>query len=239
VASVPVAIDGHALPALCQAQRAPTPIVTCHRQRRIHPGGHFPDDPERRSPLRRAHHRYSGLDDARFFARNLRQRRTQNADMIDANRGDHRHHGHNDIGRIQPAAHADLEHPDVDLATFKVPHAERGNALKHGHERPAFQDGQQRLNQRHQLFFADECPVDANTLSKGVQVRGRVHPCPITCGTQYRLDHRRRRALALGSRDVYGPIRAVRITQLMEELFHSRQAPIALGIRGATIPLII
>ena len=60
------------------------------------------------------HDRAAGLDDACLLAGDVGQRRPGELGVVEADVGDHRHLGVDDIGGVPSAEHPDLDHGDVD-----------------------------------------------------------------------------------------------------------------------------
>src|SRR5207302_9019854 len=87
-----------------------------------------------------ADRRPARFDDARLLAGDAGERRAEHLHMIEADAGDDRGFGDNDVGRIEPAAEPDFDDGPVDLARREMEKAESARDLEEGQrlfERPA------------------------------------------------------------------------------------------------------
>ncbi len=81
----------------------------------------------------RPHHRRPVRpQDARLLARDGGERRAQEGGVIEADRRDHGEHRLGDVGRVQPAAHADLEHRQVHPLSREEQERRHGQCLEVG-----------------------------------------------------------------------------------------------------------
>ena len=149
--------------------------------------------------------------------------------MVERDAGDDRYQGADDVGRIEPAAHADLEHDRAGPLLGEVQQTHRRGDLEE--RQPAFVlakdvafepfDGvAQLVHQRDHLGRRRRLAVDRESLLQAVQVRRGIEPCPHTRSTERRGRHRGGRTLALGARDVDDRQPGMRVAQPAEQPPH-------------------
>ena len=148
--------------------------------------------------------------------------------MVEANGGNDGNVGIGDVGRIEPTAKPHLEHLNVDgLATERLEchrrqHLERRRPAKavFGHRLGM---GPDRIHRRDERLGRDGLAVDADTLTKGVQVRRREEADALAMGAQDARRHCRDGALALGSGDLNNRRAALGIAEAPRQLRNPRQ----------------
>ena len=94
--------------------------------------GDAPDHPQGRPALTPQTTGTPGLDDARFFEGDLLQRRAEMLLVVLGDRGDDRDERPDDVGRVEPPAHAHFEDGDVDLALGELDEGQGGHDLEVG-----------------------------------------------------------------------------------------------------------
>ncbi len=166
--------------------------------------GHAPYLAAGRPSPHPADDRDPGLDDARLFESDLRQRAAQVPFVVLGDGGDDRSEGPDDIGGVEPPAHPDLDDGDVDLALGELEKGQGGHDLEVrwmidelllGHQ--AVDHGLQPLEPLTEALRGDRPPVDADPLLDPDEVRRRVQSRPEPMGPQDPGQHGRDRALAV------------------------------------------
>ena len=181
--------------------------------RRAAARGHLVDGRRRLRLERPDDDRHARLDDAGLLDRDLAQRRAEIALMIERDRGDRgrdqarRRH---DVGRVEPAAEADLEDGDLDAGAAEELEGDRGRHFEEGRlrrssppsaRRPSI-DAAHVVDGRDQRVAGDRTAVDDEALREIDEMRRRVARRAVPGGAQRGVDHRRHRALAVGAGDV-------------------------------------
>ena len=114
------------------------------------------------------HHRNAGLDDARLLGGYLFRRVSQIGSMIHGNAGNDRYGDflrREDIGRVQPPAHADLEHHEIAGVAGEKGKSDGGYQLKlGGHIGHAVGNGADACRNFRQLRVRDRLSVQADAL---------------------------------------------------------------------------
>src|SRR5262249_13055588 len=157
-----------------------------------------------------------GLDDPRLLPRDLLDRVAEDLGVIQADRGDDRHQRREDVGAIEPAAEADLDHGDVDLAFGEVEESERRRHLEEGAV-AAFGESFDPVERLLEPALVGPLADDADALTEVDQMRRGVEAGAHTRLAQRALDERAHRALAVGARDVHGAEARVGIPQRAEQ----------------------
>ena len=147
------------------------------------------------------------LDDAGLLKGNLLQGAAQNGGVVQRDGHDGRHLWHvDDVGGVEPAAHAHLQHHDVALPPGKPVEGQGSDVLKLCHLVAAFLelvgDGGQGFHLLHQLLLGNHLPVDLEPLPELQHIGGGVQPHPQAAGPQGRGHQSGAGALAVGARHV-------------------------------------
>ena len=162
--------------------------------------------------------------------------------MIERDRGDRRHRGRDDVGRIQPPAEPDFQDRDVHLRAPKQLECHR---RRHFEERRLHVERavtSQRVDDvtnvgdgLRQRGGPDRPAVDDESFVEIDQMRRRVPRRSMARGAQRRVHHGRHRSFPVGAGDVDRAIRAIRAaeplddrgdvveTELDSELFETEQ----------------
>ena len=82
------------------------------------------------------HHGDGGLDDAGLLDGDLLEGVAEELGVVETDIGDDRQQGGDDIGAVEPAAHADLDDGDVDLFLGKIVEGESHGHLEEGEVEP-------------------------------------------------------------------------------------------------------
>jgi hypothetical protein len=194
-----------------------------------HRGAHLDRVPEQDlgggERLLRQHRGRAGLDDTGLLPRDLLQRVAEQPGVIDRDRGDDRHHAVGDVGAVEPAAHADLEHDHVDRRVGEDREGHPGQHLEEGHRgrvpfvhQPHVREDL--LVRRYEPLGVNRRAVDTDPLPDRHQVRAGEPAGPQAAAAQQRIDHPGRRRLAVGTRHVDDGARALRIAEQPDELGH-------------------
>ena len=162
-----------------------------------------------------AHRRAAGLEDARLGGGNVGDGGAQLFHMVHPQRRDDRALRRvDDVGGVQRAAQAHLQHHDVAFLFGKPEHPQRRDDLKLGGDiRHGVGGGAHPLHQLHQSLVGDLLAVDLDALIEAIdEGRGeQAHPVP--CRLQAGGQHGCRAALAVGARHMDEPQRFVGVAQ--------------------------
>lgn len=152
-----------------------------------------------------------GADDAGLLRGDLGEGLPQIIGVIQADRGDHRDRGVDDVGGVPAAAHPDLDDGDVDRCVCERGEGHRGQHLELAHRRAAgrFGLGVDHLNERLDLAVdldvagrADRFVVDGDALDHRLQMGAGGAAGALMERRQQCVDHAHHRRLAVGARDV-------------------------------------
>ena len=155
--------------------------------------------------------RNAGLDDARFLEGDLPESRSEVLLVVFGDRGDDRDEGTDDVGRVEAAAHPDLEDRDVDLALGELEKGQGGQDLEvgrmveelpFGHE--PVDHGLQPLDELAEALRTDARPVDPDPLLDPDEVGRRVEPGLQAVLPKDPVEHGRDRPLAVRPGHVNG-----------------------------------
>ena len=121
--------------------------------------------------------------------------------MVEPHGCDDRQFGRvNDVGRIQRAAHADLQHHDVAPAARKIQHSQAGDEFKLRRMlRHRLRVRIHLRGQRGERLIRNGLSVHLHPLVKPVDKRRDVQPHPVSGRPQDGRHHGRRAALAVGA----------------------------------------
>ena len=135
------------------------------------------------------------LDDAGLRARDLLDRRAEPALVVEGDRGEHRDLAVGDVRRVPLAAHADLEHHDVDGGVGEAREREHRERLEEGQRCFAglFELGVDDGDEWQDLvpvagdrLIVDRLAVDADALVEPLEVRAREQARAQAGGAQQR-----------------------------------------------------
>jgi hypothetical protein len=182
------------------------PVLTAHPKRRTDLRRRALDHVQRRLGLRRNRSRHPALENRGLLGGDLLDGVAEKFEMIHRHRrdraGDRRV---DDVGRIEPAAEADLQQQHIGRMPREKKKRCGGLDLEHrdGRRTVGALAFQQHIGQRlvaHQLAAArrteTKALVEAHQVRRGVDVDGFAR------GLQHRAHEGHRRALAVGARDV-------------------------------------
>jgi hypothetical protein len=124
--------------------------------------------------VRRDHGRAVG-DDAGLLPRDLTDRRSE-LGMVQLHVAEHRDPGVEDVGRVEAAAHAHLDHPGLDPCASERPQAQGRRRLEERHHLArglfdALDVGSQRVEPSDQVVDPHRFAVDAEPFAHVLQVR--------------------------------------------------------------------
>ena len=178
-----------------------------------------------------AHHRALFLDDPRLGGGNVRKSGAKLLHMIHTQcRDDCALRGINDVGGIQRAAKAHLQHHDLTFLLGKIEHPKRRDDLKlGGHIFHGIGGGLYLLHQFHQLFVRDLHAVDLDALVEAVDEGRGVQAHPIARGLQAGCHHGGGAALAVGACNMHESELFVRVAQCGQQGAGARQAWLVAG----------
>ena len=164
-----------------------------------------------------------GLEHARFFARDLRQRVAENVGVLEADRGDHRHFGNHDVRRIESTPKPHLEKDDVTGMVAKRLEREERGVLEES-ELPQTRVGPQLLQATGRLALADRPAADPDPLDVTLEVRRGELARAVARRAKHRLEHGGDAPLAIGTGDVHETTRALRVAPRLSRCDHPFQA---------------
>ena len=146
--------------------------------------------------------------------------------MVEPHGCDDRQFGRvNDVGRIQRAALADLQHHDVAPAARKIQHSQAGDEFKLRRMlRHRLRVRIHLRGQRGERLIRNGLSVHLHPLVKPVDKRRDVQPHPVSGRPQDGRHHGRRAALAVGAGHVDKPQRPLRVAQPPQQLLRARKA---------------
>ena len=126
------------------------------------------------------------------------------------------------VGRVPPAAHADLDHRDVHRRVREGGEHHAGEDLEEGHLGgllvvDQLDVGRDLLVKLDKALGGQRLAVHADPLPHRHQVRRGEPPGPQPALAQQRLDHPRGRGLAVGPGDVHDRERTVRVAEQADE----------------------
>ena len=178
-----------------------------------------------------AHHRTAFLDDPRLGGSDVPKGGAKLLHMIHAQcRDDCAFRGINDVGGIQRAAKAHLQHHDLTFLLGKIEHPQRRDDLKlGGHILHGISGGLYLLHQSHQFFIRDLHPVDLDALVEAVDEGRGVQAHPIACGLQAGRHHGGGAALAVGACNMHESELFVRVAQCGQQGAGTCQAGLVAG----------
>ena len=155
-------------------------------------------------------------DDRRLLRRDRGERRPEDLLVVEVQARDHRHRGHADGRRVEPAAEPHLEHRDVHRLTREVVERERGRRLEHRRVE-ARDERAERLDAVHDTVLGDRLGVHADALAERDEVRRRVEANAVTGRLEDRGEQRRHRALAVRAADLDEPVAPLGMAQRGEQ----------------------
>lgn len=100
-------------------------------------------------------------------------------------------------------------------------------------------DRQQPIHQAHEIFFGAGLAVDRQSLLDPLQVGRGKNAGAQAGGFEDRADHRRRRALAFGARDMNHPEALLRIAQPGQEFDHPFELEFAGAVGDGERPFVV
>ena len=178
------------------------------------------DLPERHPSPNAADNGDAGLDDPGFLEGDLPERRAEMLLVVPGDRGDDRDERADDVGRVEPAAHPDLEDRDVDPALGELHERKGRQDLEVGRVigEPAFghqavDHGLQLREPRQESRRRDRSPVDTDPLLDSGEVRRRIEPRPEPVRPRDPVQHGRDRAFAVRPGHVDGEEAVLRVAQ--------------------------
>ena len=138
---------------------------------------------------------------------------------------DARHDGNGreeDVGGVEPAAHADLGDGELHALAGEPERAERGRRLEEGgFGEPARDEPRRRrldlVEEREEGVVGNLGAVDAKALGESHQVRRGVEPGAEAGRAEDRGEHRRDGALAVGARHVQHAEGLLRVAELAQQ----------------------
>ena len=151
-----------------------------------------------------ADHVAAGLDDAGLGGGDVRQRGAQKGGVVHAHGGEDGNLRHvDDVGGVQRAAQAHLQHHDVAGLLPEIQQGDGGDKLKFGGVlRHGLRRGADPLRQGGQGLVGDHLSVHLDALVKGHQVGRGVQPHPVSGGPENGRQTGAGAALAVGARHV-------------------------------------
>ena len=194
------------------------PVLPLRDQGRTHARGAGLDHLHRRVGLRSDHAGHPALQDAGLFARDLGQRVAQELFVIVRHgRDDRQRRARDHVGRIEPPAKPDLEQRVIRRHPRHRQQRGAGGDLEIG-DVVATIGGIAFVQNRAQIGFRDQLAGQPDPLVKPGQVRRGIgvagQPRPFQPGP----DHRQRRTLAVGARDMDDRRQAVlRVAQPVQQ----------------------
>ena len=194
--------------------------------------------------LRQRHHNSVRADDAGLLARDLGDGVAEIFLMIERDVGNHRDQRLDDVGRVQPAAHADFEHRNLDADAGEVFECHHGQHLEEA-GMPRQLAGAQKLLRRAldaivnraELDIGDGFAVHPNALVDAHQMRRAVERGLVSRNPQNRRQRRRRRAFAVGSGDQHAGKAPLGMAQrLQHRRAHRPGRTCATGVEASSCP---
>ena len=115
------------------------------------------------------HHQHRRFDDAGLFGRNFRERIPQKLHVVETDVGDDADQRRDDIRTVQPSAHSDLHHGDIDPFVSEPVEGHHGSYFeKRGVER--FNIGSHPFDELHDSRLGHRDAIHLNPLPKILQV---------------------------------------------------------------------
>ena len=225
--------DRHELAAHGDPRLEHVERVALDGERRLGELGRVLEHLERRVGLLRGHDGCRGLDDARLGARDLGDRRAEPRLVVEVDGREHGDLAVGDVRGVPLAAHADLEHDDVDGRVGEAREREHRERLEERQRllAGALELGVDDRDERVDLLpvardglVGDGLAVDADALGEAVEVRAREQAGAQAGGAQQALDHATGRGLAVGARDVDDRRGAVRVAEQLDRAAGRRQS---------------
>ena len=167
----------------------------------------------------------AGLENARLFRGDLRQRIAENGGMLQPDvRNDRRLRRADNVRCVEPPAETDLQHHRIAPLLGKVPKRHRGEDFKlRGRVLHAVRGGFHRFGGAAERRIGYVRAVNAEALVHAHKMRGRIKPRFVSRGAQDRGEHRAGRAFAVRPGDVYIFQRVLHIAQPVHQLAHPLQ----------------
>ena len=131
----------------------------------------------------------------------------------------------NDVGGVQRAAHADLQHDDIALCLGKVEHGDRRHQLELARmilHRLCF--GAHAPGEAGKRIAGDVLPVHAHPLAEILDVRRGIKPRAVSRRTQDRVQHGAGAALAVAARHMDESEPLLRVAEPCKQLARALQA---------------
>ena len=171
-----------------------------------------------------AHHGNAGLDDAGFFVRDFGDGVAKHVRVVERDRGNGAHLGHDDIRGVEPAAQAHLEHHRRAADLRKVQQRrrrdklERRGLLVHPLGRFAHLE-------RHseQIFIGNIFAIHLNALIEAQHIRRSKQTNLVARRLQNARGERARRPLAVRACHMHDAQAILRAAQALEQLFRTMQ----------------
>src|SRR6266404_7960992 len=177
----------------------------------------------------------TGLHDTRLLARDRRDRVAEILLVIAADVGDHGDRRDDDVRRVEASAEADLEHLHLDALGGERDPREQRHHLERGEPACVVEVATQAPDAFDDLVLGDRHAVNGDALAKRDQVRRRIEADAPPRGAHDRVEHRRRRALAVRAADVQRRRRALRISEARRRRLDARELQIDAGARLAGV----
>lgn len=148
--------------------------------------------------------------------------------MIELDVGDDDGRGTENVGGVPSTEHADFDHGNVDAGLGEPQQTGDGDRLEPTRGDAELEGGgSDRLEQAVEFIIGGGFAVDADPLATADEMWAGVQADVQARGTQQCAGDGARRALAVGARDVYRRVAALRVSQRVEQL---------LGVAGRWIP---
>ena len=171
-----------------------------------------------------------GAQDAGFFARYQIDGRAQPFRVVERDIGNHRDRGLDNIGRIQPAAHAHFHHRCMHLAGSKIQKAHSGEGLEKTRQSrqplvpyQALGDFLDMGEEGGKIIVANHGAIQLDALIHAAQVRRSVETGPVAGSREDTCQGRCGRPFAIGTRHQDRGERTLGVAQRCHERAHVRQ----------------
>ena len=173
-------------------------------------------------------HRHTLLDNATLLTCNLWQRVAQQRRMVEPHVGDDAQGRDDDIRSVEASTEPRLNNRHLDIALCEVVEGQGGSHLEEGevallHILLIF------IYEVGDLLLGYHLAIDTDTLTEVAQVRRGIESRLVSRLLQYRSEHIRYRALAVGAGNVDDKVVTLWIAELAAKLRHTLQSGLVGG----------
>lgn len=156
------------------------------------------------------------FDDSRFLGCDFGKRVAQQGHVVESDVGDDAHDRDDEVGGVQPSAQSRFDDGDLDVALVEVVEGEGRGHLEE-RESELLHAVVVFVHEVHDFLLGDHLSVHEDPFAEIAQVRRGVEPRAVARLLEYRGEHVRHGAFAVGAGHVDREIVALGIAQVLAE----------------------